>query len=60
MYAVLFPNEKKFCVPKQLGEGWLSHTLISQTWACGETFVHLAQTERVAGETFTLVSQSVS
>ncbi len=38
----------------------ISHTLISQNWACGETFVHLAQRERIAGETFTLVSQSVA
>ncbi len=60
MYGVEFANEKKLCVPNKLVEGRLSHTFISQNLACGETFVHLAQMERVAGETFTLVSQSVS
>ncbi len=30
MYGVEFATEKKLCVPKNLGEGRLSHTLISQ------------------------------
>ncbi len=33
---------KKQCVPNKLCERRLSHTLIYQNWACGETFVHLA------------------
>ncbi len=60
MYGVWFPNERKVCFPTKVGEGWLSHKLISQNWACRETFVHLAQRERVSGETITLLTQSVS
>ncbi len=30
MYGVEFANEKELCVPNKLGEGRLSHTLISQ------------------------------
>ena len=55
-----FAAEKKICVPFKQGEGRLSHTLISQNWASGETFVHLAPRERVAGDTFSLLSQAVS
>ncbi len=43
MYGVQFAIEKKSCVPNKQCEGQHSHTLISQNWACGETFVHLAQ-----------------
>ncbi len=60
MYGVEFATVKKLCVPKNLAEGRLSHTLITQNRAFGETFVHLAPRARVAGETFTLVSLSVS
>ena len=60
MYGVEFATEKCLCVPNNLGEGRLSHTLISQNRAFGETFVHLAQIQPVLGESFTLVAQSVS
>ncbi len=60
MYGMVLATEKKICVSIKLCEGRLSHSLNTRNCASGETFVHLAQTERVAGETFTLVSQSVS
>ena len=60
MYGMEFATEKKLCVPKKLGEGRLSHTHISQNRASGQTFVLLAPGERVVGDTFTLLSQSVS
>ena len=60
MYGMEFATEKKLCVPNKQGEGRLSHTLIPQNCASGETFVHLAPRERVAGDTFSLLSQSVS
>ncbi len=60
MYGMEFATENKLCDSNKLGEGRLSQTLISQNLACGETFVHLSVRERVAGGTFTLLSQSVS
>ncbi len=51
---------KEICFPNKHFEELLSHTVNSQKWACGETYVHLAKRERVAGQNFTLVSQSVS
>ncbi len=60
MYGVCFATEKNLCVPSKLADGRLSHTFISQNRAFGEIFFDVAQRERVEGETFTLVSHSVS
>ncbi len=48
------------CVPNKLGEGRLSHKIISQNWACGEGIIRLDNRELVIRENFTQVSQSVS
>ncbi len=53
MYGCKFETEMVLYVNYQQGKVRLKNTLTSQNQECGETFIYLGASERVARETFT-------